>query len=151
MSYSEYTWQTGETITAEKLNNLEGGVQEALANGSGSPLVLEVVPIIRDSHESTEVYIHIHEKDVSMETILSDATLQELMSAWIRTNFQGMTVMVSVFNIIPVSVEPSSTQSGLCLKSPTNGYQIMGLSPVMNTIGILVLPTNADIVGFGTK
>ncbi len=30
MSYSEYTWQTGETITAEKLNNLEGGVQEAL-------------------------------------------------------------------------------------------------------------------------
>ena len=33
MSYSEYTWQTGETITAEKLNNLEGGVQEALAGG----------------------------------------------------------------------------------------------------------------------
>ena len=34
MSYSKYTWQTGETITAEKLNNLEGGVQEALAGGS---------------------------------------------------------------------------------------------------------------------
>ena len=33
MSYNEYTWQTGETITAEKLNNLEGGVQEALASG----------------------------------------------------------------------------------------------------------------------
>ncbi len=31
MSYSKYTWQTGETITAEKLNNLEGGVQEALS------------------------------------------------------------------------------------------------------------------------
>ena len=31
MSYNEHTWQTGETITAEKLNNLEGGVQEALA------------------------------------------------------------------------------------------------------------------------
>ena len=31
MSYSEYTWQMGETITAEKLNNLEGGVQEALS------------------------------------------------------------------------------------------------------------------------
>ena len=35
MSYSEYTWQTGETITAEKLNNLEGGVQEALAGSGG--------------------------------------------------------------------------------------------------------------------
>ncbi len=30
MSYSEYTWQTGETITAEKLNNLEEGIQDAL-------------------------------------------------------------------------------------------------------------------------
>ena len=38
MSYSEYTWQTGETITAEKLNNLEGGVQEALECCGGSAL-----------------------------------------------------------------------------------------------------------------
>lgn len=34
MSYNKYTWQTGETITAEKLNNLEEGVQEALEGDS---------------------------------------------------------------------------------------------------------------------
>lgn len=26
MSYEKHTWQTGETITAEKLNNLEDGI-----------------------------------------------------------------------------------------------------------------------------
>lgn len=31
MSYEKHTWQTGETITAEKLNNLEDGVA---SNGS---------------------------------------------------------------------------------------------------------------------
>ena len=42
MSYNEYTWQTGETITAEKLNNLEGGVQEALSSSSGSVEVIKL-------------------------------------------------------------------------------------------------------------
>ena len=35
MSYETHTWESGETITAEKLNNLEDGVQEALDGGSG--------------------------------------------------------------------------------------------------------------------
>ena len=29
MSYEKHTWETGETITAEKLNNLENGVENA--------------------------------------------------------------------------------------------------------------------------
>ena len=28
MAYEKHTWETGETITAEKLNNLEDGIQE---------------------------------------------------------------------------------------------------------------------------
>lgn len=40
MSYNEYTWQTGETITAEKLNNLEEGVQEALAGDGNEKFVV---------------------------------------------------------------------------------------------------------------
>ena len=32
MSYSEYTWQTGETITAEKLNNMENGITQIAGN-----------------------------------------------------------------------------------------------------------------------
>ena len=30
MAYEKHTWECGETITAEKLNSLEGGVWEAL-------------------------------------------------------------------------------------------------------------------------
>lgn len=29
MSYNKNTWQTGDVITAEKLNHLEGGIEEA--------------------------------------------------------------------------------------------------------------------------
>ena len=40
MSYSKYTWQTGETITAEKLNNIENGIEGTaslnLVNGSAA-------------------------------------------------------------------------------------------------------------------
>ena len=32
MSYEKTTWETGDTITAEKLNNLEGGVERAQPN-----------------------------------------------------------------------------------------------------------------------
>lgn len=39
MSYTAHEWETGETITAAKLNNLETGVQEAAQSGGGGVLV----------------------------------------------------------------------------------------------------------------
>lgn len=39
MAYTPHEWECGETITAELLNNIEGGVQESLGN---APLVLTV-------------------------------------------------------------------------------------------------------------
>ena len=47
MSYNKHTWETGETITAEKLNNLEDGIDDIsdvlIANISytGSATVLD--------------------------------------------------------------------------------------------------------------
>lgn len=35
MSYTPHTWQTGETVTAEKLNALEQGVANAGGGGGG--------------------------------------------------------------------------------------------------------------------
>lgn len=35
MSYTPHTWQTGETITAAKLNNIEEGISEAAQSGGG--------------------------------------------------------------------------------------------------------------------
>lgn len=33
--YEPHAWECGETITADAMNNLETGVQEALASGGG--------------------------------------------------------------------------------------------------------------------
>ena len=41
MSYTKTTWETGDTITAEKLNNIEDGV-EAASSGSGGPLIVSL-------------------------------------------------------------------------------------------------------------
>ena len=35
MSYEPTQWNSGDVVTSAKLNNLENGVQEALAGGSG--------------------------------------------------------------------------------------------------------------------
>lgn len=42
MAYTPTTWECGDAITAAKLNNLEGGVQEALeCCGSGTLAIVE--------------------------------------------------------------------------------------------------------------
>lgn len=56
MSYEKQTWVTGETITAEKLNHIEGGVEEAQSrnfpiydnNGTASCTWQELVSAIED-------------------------------------------------------------------------------------------------------
>lgn len=35
MAYEKHTWECGEKITADKMNNLENGIEEALAGGGG--------------------------------------------------------------------------------------------------------------------
>ena len=55
MSYSEYTWQTGETITAEKLNNIEEGVQEALEYDAGYECAETSVEVFNGSLTPTTI------------------------------------------------------------------------------------------------
>lgn len=38
MSYTPTTWQTGDTITAEKLNNMESGIEAAVASADKLPV-----------------------------------------------------------------------------------------------------------------
>ena len=35
MAYTPTTWQSGDTITAEKLNNIESGISNAMLDGTG--------------------------------------------------------------------------------------------------------------------
>lgn len=41
MAYEKQTWACGDTITAEKLNHMEDGI-EAASSGGGTPLVVNV-------------------------------------------------------------------------------------------------------------
>lgn len=49
MSYTKQTWQCGETITADKLNHMEDGIEECCSN-SGGALIVEF-----DHHEDCPV------------------------------------------------------------------------------------------------
>lgn len=40
MAYDRKIWECNETISAEALNNIEDGIEEALSGGGGSPLVV---------------------------------------------------------------------------------------------------------------
>lgn len=57
MEYTKTNWQTGDVITAEKLNNLEGGVDEALKNSGsgGGKTPLEVTVTTSESGEKKTV------------------------------------------------------------------------------------------------
>lgn len=43
MSYTPTTWQTGDTITAEKLNNMESGIENA-----NEPFIVTLTPTAAD-------------------------------------------------------------------------------------------------------
>ena len=81
MSYSEYTWQTGETITAEKLNNLEEGVQEALAGSEDKTLIITIETENFDPNQYNSYGSETGIKQIPLKSItLSEGTLEELLS-----------------------------------------------------------------------
>lgn len=50
MPYEKHTWQTGETITAEKLNNIEEGINTLNAGGC---LYIEILSIDSENNTAT--------------------------------------------------------------------------------------------------
>lgn len=42
MSYTKNTWQTGDTVTAEKLNHMEDGIAAASGSSGGGVLVVNL-------------------------------------------------------------------------------------------------------------
>ena len=55
MSYTKHTWQAGESVTAEKLNNIETGIESAAEGGSGA-FIIEVTRTYDSSVTSRYVY-----------------------------------------------------------------------------------------------
>ena len=69
MSYTPTNWQTGDTITAEKLNNMEGGIENAI-----NPFIVTLTPTREDLSG------------------IMDKTPQELFEAWTA----GKTIIADV-------------------------------------------------------
>lgn len=55
MSYNKTTWSTGDTITAEKLNNIEGGIEEANSGDNNNILLIHAYGIY-DDYDETYTY-----------------------------------------------------------------------------------------------
>lgn len=112
MSYEKQTWTSGEIITAEKLNNLEEGVQEALA-GSDKTLIITIETELFDpdqynSYGSQEGVVEIPLKSItlsegSFENLMKNSSIIEsydIIVTKIITNTQRSGVPFSLRNIL---------------------------------------------------
>lgn len=76
--YEKYTWETGEVITAEKLNHLEGGVED-LANSADLQLYLiedkKLVPV--SAEDSTSSGLFAYKKSGFLHFVFGQYTWQE--------------------------------------------------------------------------
>lgn len=59
MSYTPHTWQTGETVTAEKLNALEQGVASGGGGGGGFMLITVTYDETEDTFVADKTYAEI--------------------------------------------------------------------------------------------
>lgn len=74
MSYEKQTWVTGETITAEKLNHMEGGIEASSSD--------EFIPIFTIRYETT-----------GEATAKCDKTYEEVLAAIIANKcFRGKVI-----------------------------------------------------------
>lgn len=63
MAYEKQTWATGQVITAEKLNHMENGIEEADAGGGASPSTVIPSPLGTAAIGTSEDYAradHVH-------------------------------------------------------------------------------------------
>ena len=51
MAYTPTVWNTGDVITAEKLNNIENGIENALTNDDKEEIVQEVIAALPNGDE----------------------------------------------------------------------------------------------------
>lgn len=105
MSYEKHTWETGETITAEKLNNLEDGV----ASGSGS----------------TEIFVlKFYTED--LETVTADKSFEQLLEAY--NSGKQIVAYINVYN--EVSKFPTFTK----LEDNSFIFDVIGVTGYQETI-----------------
>ena len=76
MAYTKHEWECGETITAEKLNNLEGGVEEALECCDSNDNILIVTETLQESDAKSS-----GAKAIETNVYILNKTWQEIYDA----------------------------------------------------------------------
>ena len=74
MAYEKQTWECGEVISAEKLNHIEDGIEEASQGGSVEPMIVRAID------------------DQSISTITLDKTFGEIKTAFLS----GVSVIIDI-------------------------------------------------------
>lgn len=128
MAYEKHTWETGETITAEKLNNLEDGV-------SGNTIPVHFIPLGSsnplDGYEFYEMLNH------AAEFIFIGSTLYTFSGIKYGDRGQPMGLYYSGFYATSISSEGQSYCTLYILEidtslNITNTYKYINLSNEVN-------------------
>lgn len=96
MSYTKNTWQPGDVITSEKLNHLEGGVEEA------APIIFHVEMDVADNAiivEDPEIIKAAYGKVAMIEVPLDSVQRATLPLAWVTnsTDYPTMTIITAQY------------------------------------------------------
>ncbi len=87
MSYTKTTWSTGDTITAEKLNNIETG--------------------IKNNDDNAKIFI-VNLETQDMQNYTADRTFEQLLQAYNN----GYNILAKIGNIITNAL-PSTSPNGV--------------------------------------
>ena len=91
MSYTPTTWQSGDTVTSEKLNKLETGVQ----NGFGGMFLINAEITVDESDETTG-------------TVTVDKTFSEIKDAYDNGKLIILQAVTSIDPIFPLWLYPAT-------------------------------------------
>lgn len=103
MSYTPTQWQTGDTITAEKLNNMESGIENA-----NEPFIVTLTPTAADMSGTMDKTVgEIYEAWMAGKRIVfkvgtgggyiyADCTMQSVAKSDIYPSFNGYVIVENV-------------------------------------------------------
>lgn len=129
MSYTPTNWQTGDTITAERLNKLEAGVVAA------SNLFAELSPIVVDGTEYQNIFVIIDETQKMCGGFTTDSDITKIIGHYSESDgFFAYVLLVdyAIARITGMSVSdvPNSAvtivgESMALIPRDTNDYPII--------------------------
>ena len=117
MSYTPTEWTTGDTITAEKLNKIEGGIEDASSNSGGSELFIVEFSIVDSEINS----------DKTITEIISAAYSGKIVKGYYMNHFYDLYLCAN-------SNVRAGTFASFVWEFGTNNYYISLLTLQSNTL-----------------